>query len=257
MRYAVVLASCALLAGCDPTVYLIREPPKQAYDTVIVLGCPSEADGSPSRCTLGRAGQAALLWKHGFTKSFIVSGSAVHTPYVEAEAIAQAMETLDVPADKIWLEEDALHTDENVFYGMKLADDLGLTRVAIASHGAHAAWACSLMVRWGRPCGAFAMDEDELGSFLPPRETALRALRARRVDGWVPLGEREARIAAATGFSRPPSYLLYPMLGMGLAYTPRPVPRRTPIAWADVRPSIRASTSSTRTASDGASRSSP
>ena len=97
------------------------------------------------------------------------------------------------------------------------------------------------------------MDESELAAFLPPREGELRALRARRVDGWVPLSEREARIEAATGFSRPPSYLLYPMLGMGIAYTPRTIARRTPIAWS----TIRASTSSTRTANDDASRSSP
>lgn len=234
-----VLSLCALvLAGCDPTIYLIREAPKQPYDAVVVLGCPSEADGSPSRCTLGRAGQAALLWKHGYTKSFIVSGGAVHTPYVEAEAIAQAMTALDVPADRIYLEPDANHTDENVYYSMKVADALGQSRLAIASHGAHAAWACSLMVRWGRACGAFAMDEDELGAFLPPREQQLRALRARKVDGWLPLDEREARIREATGFSRPPSYLLYPMLGLGIEWKPRAIVAASPMTWSDRRAAL-------------------
>ena len=238
MRCALVVLGFALAfaaLGCDPTIYLIREPPKQPYDAVVVLGCPSEADGAPSRCTLGRAGQAALLWKHGYTKSFIVSGAAVHSPYVEAEAIAQAMEALDFPADRIWLEPNALHTDENVYYSMMLAEDLGLANLAIASHGAHAAWACSLMVRWGHDCGAFAMDEGELEAFLPPREASLRALRARKVEGWVPLEAREAQIARATGRSRPPSYLLYPMLGMGVAYTPRKVGARTPTTWAAAR----------------------
>lgn len=232
-----LLAAVALL-GCDPTIHLIREAPKQPYDAVVVLGCPSEADGAPSRCTLGRAGQAALLWKHGYTKSFIVSGAAVHTPYVEAEAIAQAMEALEVPADRIYLEPDANHTDENVYYSMKVAEALGLSRLAISSHGAHAAWACSLMVRWGRPCGAFAMDEDELRQFLPPRESALRALRAPKVDGWLPLDEREERIRLATGFSRPPSYLLYPMLGLGIAWKPRAIAASSPMTWSDRRAAL-------------------
>ena len=233
-----VLTLALLSAACDPSIYLIREAPKQPYDAVVVLGCPSETDGTPSRCTMGRAGQAALLWKHGYTKSFIVSGAAVHTPYVEAEAIAQAMTTLGVPGDAIWLEPDALHTDENVFYSMKVADALGLKRLAIASHGAHAAWACSLMVRWGRECGAFAMDVDELETFMPPHEAELRALHARRIESWVPLAEREERIRAATGFSRPPSYVLYPMLGMGLAYRPRTLPPHAPITWNQAKETV-------------------
>jgi hypothetical protein len=226
------LAGGVLVAtGCGE--YVVRAPPSKAFDAVLVPGCPSERDGSPSYCQLGRGGQAAILWRDGWAKNFIVSGSDVHSPYVEAEAIAQVMTTLGVPPDRIILERDALHTDENVYYSILLADKLGYETMAVVSTELAASWMCKLMVRWGRPCSAVGMNLSALEAFMPPYGDALRSLRAPRVDPWTDIGVRESKIHAETGHWRPPSFVLYPLYGsLVRSYRPIPPHHPEPQTWA-------------------------
>ncbi len=236
---ASVLMFAPLLAplfatGCADAL-LEHGPPAKPHDAVIVLGCPAEEDGSLSRCQLGRAGHAYSIWKKGWAKAFIVSGAAVHSPYVEAEAMAMAMALLGVPADKIWLETDALHTDENVYYSMKLARKLGFEDLAIASNGGHAAFACKMMLNWGHPCVGMALDVQELETFMPARFAELHALRARRVEAWMDLDEREERTYQDTGRSRLPSFVLYPLMAAGSGYLPIAPEHVVPTTWADRR----------------------
>src|SRR6185369_1401839 len=96
-------------------------PVRPPYDVVIIPGCPSEADGALSLCQLSRALWGALLWERGDTRAFITSGAAVHSPYVEAEALAAALAALGVPAEHIYLEPNALHTDENMYNSLQIA----------------------------------------------------------------------------------------------------------------------------------------
>lgn len=226
--------------GCSPgpstNTHTHEAPPAQPFDAIVVLGCPSEDDGSLSLCQMGRAGQAAIAWRNGHARSFIVTGGAVHTPYVEAEAIAEAMEAMGVPGDRIVLERNALHTDENVYYASEIAKARGLERVAIASTPAHASWACTMMIARGRACDALPMNIAALEAFMPPYRAALSRLRARRVADWVPCDEREEREFQESGYDRPPSFILYPMLSWRLAdwapYTSHPLP---PITWRERR----------------------
>ncbi len=232
LALGILLVGC-LLSGCT-SKYLVTRPPADPFDAVLIPGCPSEDDGSLSRCQLGRAGHAALLWGEGWTRYFIVSGSDVHTPYVEAEAIAQVMTVLGIPPQRIVLERDALHSDENVYYAVLLAKKLAYARIAVASSGSVAGLLCKMMAKWDYPCAAIAMDTDALERFLPPYEARLRALRAARVADWESLGDREARIAKTNGYGRPPSFLLYPFYGW-LAHSHRPIAPAHPeaITWAE------------------------
>src|SRR5438128_443276 len=124
-RAAALIVLCAgALAGCAPT-YLIGRDPAERFDVIVVPGCPTEGEGRLGRCLIGRAAWAATLWERGQAARFITSGGAVHSPYVEAEALAEAMTALGVPAERIWLERQALHTDENMYFSLLLARALG------------------------------------------------------------------------------------------------------------------------------------
>lgn len=237
LAFAFALASSA----CGASDYVVRTPPKEPYDAVVVPGCPSEDDGSPSYCQLGRAGHAALLWRHGWAKAFIVSGADVHTPYFEADAIAEAMEVLGVPAENIYLERSALHTDENVYYSLLIAKKLGFARLGVASNFLAAGWTCKMMAAWGRSCGAFEMDVSELQAFMPPYEAKLHSLRAKKSESWVDIDEREERRYLQTGRGRLPSWLLYPMLGaLGPTYRPPPPSDPRAVTWADRKAELQA-----------------
>jgi hypothetical protein len=143
------------------------------------------------------------------------------------------MTVLGVPPETILLERDALHTDENVYYSLRLANEAGLKRLAVASNGFIASWMCGVMVQWGHACSGIALDLDALSAFLRPHDAALHALRAHRTKDWEPLVAREARIAKVNGHSRPPSFVLYPLYGwLGPTHRPMAPEHPPPLTWA-------------------------
>jgi hypothetical protein len=232
LAVAIVLA-----AGCGAARFEMHGAPAHPFDVVIVPGCPSELDGSLSRCQMARAVWAAKLWQAGWATHFITSGSAVYTPYVEAEALAAALAALGVPPERIYLEPDALHTDENMVYSMTIARRLGFRSLAVASNAA--ALDCLMLRDWGQDCRAYELDlpwvirrHAELGN-------PLERVRTRKVASFVPLAQREREIARATGRHRSPSFVLY--LGLGFMRTNGehwvppglPLPKTATITWAD------------------------
>ena len=70
-------------------------------------------------------------------KNIIVSGSAVHTPYVESKVYALYLIELGINPDHIIIEDRAEHSLENVFYSMEIAKAHGFERVAVVSDKAH------------------------------------------------------------------------------------------------------------------------
>jgi vancomycin permeability regulator SanA len=219
MNRFVHLVLLSMISACSPK-YVLHAMPNHAFDAVVVLGCPSEMNGAPSRCQIERAGEAAYLWKHGASKNFIVSGAAVHSPYVEAEALAQIMETLGVPSERIFLERNALHTDENILYAIGIANEQHFDNLAVTSQEWHADLGCRMMVSRGRTCSAFGTHARDLAELLPQNDSKVAELRAPRVDPWRPLKERKGEEHSESGDERPPSYVLYTMLSFGLQWNP-------------------------------------
>jgi len=202
--------------GCASQRLEVREPPARPFDAVIVPGCPSARDGTLTRCQARRAMWATILWERGYAHHFITSGSAVHSPFVEAEAIAAAMSAFGVPADRIYLEPEALHTDENIYNGLQLAQLQGWHQLGVASDRGQALGACQMLEDWHRQCGSFSMDYTLVEQRLQAAHTAgidLARIRAPMAATFMPLAQRERERARAAGRSgRPPSFVLYPLM---------------------------------------------
>ena len=203
---------CLMLIGCGASQLEMRGAPPRPFDAVIVPGCPSEDDGALSLCQKSRVLWAFRLWERGWTRNFITSGAAVYSPYVEAEALAAGLAALGVPPEHIWLEPNALHTDENMYYSLQLARALGFHRIAVASDGA--AWDCRMLVDWGQMCKAFTTDRAWVRARHLRVPGVLERVHSTRVADFIPRAERERQIAERTGRHRPPSYLLYLELGL-------------------------------------------
>lgn len=225
MRLVVLLFT---VAGCGAARFEVRGAPSEPFEVAIVPGCPSEADGALSMCQKARALWAAHLWERGWVRRFVVSGAAVHSPYVEADALAAALSALGVPDDRIWIEPNALHTDENLYYSMQIVRELGLSRVAVASDAA--TMDCRMLVAWGQPCGAFTLDHDYARARDRERPGLLARVRSPSVSPWSTLADREREIARNTGRHRTPSWILYPSLGWMSAAGERWIPPGAPIA---------------------------
>lgn len=210
---ALSLVVSGLLSGCIAR-HELRRARSQPFDAAIVPGCPTEADGAVSRCQLSRALYAAHLFSSGQVRVLIASGSAVHNPFSEALGMAMAMAGAGVPADHIYLEPDALHTDENMYFSLRIARALGLRDLAVVSQRGHAAWGCRMMEDWGQSCRSLPVDLSVVEARHQTYAEALRGLRVPTQPHWIELDERERRRARAVGRRRPPSYLLYPAMGV-------------------------------------------
>ncbi|MGZ4049845.1 MAG: YdcF family protein [Bacteroidia bacterium] len=112
---------------------LFRRALKSApYDVIIVPGCPyNGADWTTAM--KGRVIWADYLIKKGIAKNVIFSGAAVYSPYVEGKIMALYAEQLGVPKEKIFIEDKAQHTTENIYNSYWIAKNLGFTKIAVAT----------------------------------------------------------------------------------------------------------------------------
>ena len=194
------------LTGC-PRNYHTLPLADLPVAVALVPGCPTESDGTLSWCQWRRALWAAHLYETGAVSSFVTSGNAVYTPFREADSIAEGMIALGVPAAAITLEPKALHTDENVAYTLKIVEPMALHRLVVASDGGQAAGACAMVRAWSPiPCVVAPIDEAWMRARLA---AGVPDVSLHPVEGWIPLKEREAQIAEATGYRRPSSVWVY------------------------------------------------
>jgi hypothetical protein len=219
----------------------VHGQPAQPFDAVIVPGCPSAKDGRLTHSQMERAIWASVLFQRGEVKNIIVSGAAVHSPFVEAEALAEALAALEVPEGRIYLEPNALHTDENMSFSIEIAECLGFRSLAVASHQGHVDLACRLSATWGQACVALPADRNAVSTRVREVKPRLDPIRSRREALWVPLAERERRTTGGGWRRRPPSFIYYPLLAWrrlgGKIVRPKgPAPRV--VTWAEARSRI-------------------
>jgi uncharacterized SAM-binding protein YcdF (DUF218 family) len=102
------------------------------YDAIIVPGIQFE-NYQWDTIMKGRIYWSKFLFDKGIAKNIIYSGSAVYTPYYEAEIMALYAQAIGIPKQNIYTETKAEHSTENIYYGYKKALQLGFKKVALAS----------------------------------------------------------------------------------------------------------------------------
>ncbi len=123
--------SCSYTKKSAETIYnkaLLSAP----YDAIIVPGYPY-TNGKWNRIMKGRVLWAVHLYSKGITKNIIFSGSAVYSPYVEAEIMQKYAVALGVPIEHTFTETRAEHSTENVYYSYLIAKKNGFNNIALAS----------------------------------------------------------------------------------------------------------------------------
>ena len=140
LKYVALFLIPILISGC----VFIRSTPSytnklfqralknQPYDVIIVPGVPYY-EISKDSVMKGRVVWASYLIKKGIAKNVIFSGGAVYSPYIEAKVFALYGQALGIPKDKIYTEEKAQHSTENVYYSYRIAKKLGFTKIAVAT----------------------------------------------------------------------------------------------------------------------------
>jgi hypothetical protein len=103
------------------------------HDVIILLGCPSNTDGTPSGSQIARIDIGLALRDAGLGDTFIVTGAAVHNQWVEADALAAQLLARGVPAERIVVENRAQHTDENIYYSSRIMEARGWESALVVS----------------------------------------------------------------------------------------------------------------------------
>ena len=108
-----------------------------SVDTLIVLGCPTKSDGSPTPEQRERVMEGVREYKKGVSSHIIMTGTAAHNQFVEAHAMAMLAEANGVPASAVVEEDHAHNTIQNIYYSDKIMEEHGWRSTEVISSPYH------------------------------------------------------------------------------------------------------------------------
>jgi hypothetical protein len=134
--FLIVFGVFSLLSSCSYSSKtckeLLKESNNEQYDIIVVPGVPLE-NGHWSRIMKARVYWSKYLYDKGIAKNIMYSGSAVYTPYYEAEIMSLYAQALGIPKEHIYTETKAEHSTENIYYSYLKAKELNFNHIALAS----------------------------------------------------------------------------------------------------------------------------
>ncbi len=104
-------------------------------ELIIVLGCRTLPDGTPSLCLRRRTQRAVQLWQQGAAPALLTTGGVGEGPVAEGTAAAAFATSQGVPADVITVEDRSTSTLENALLSRPLT---AAQRVIIVTDAPHA-----------------------------------------------------------------------------------------------------------------------
>jgi uncharacterized SAM-binding protein YcdF (DUF218 family) len=107
------------------------------FDAIIVLGYKSDDDGNPTPTQQARVNEAVREYERGVAPRLIISGAAVHSPFVEAKVMARMAEAQGIPASAIYVEPEARNTIQNVCYSERIMKAHGWRSAEVISGASH------------------------------------------------------------------------------------------------------------------------
>ncbi len=158
------------------------------YDAIIIPGIPYDT-ANPEFMMSVRIRWAKLLYEKGVAKNIIFSGSAVHTPFIEGRYMKIIAESLGIPSNHTFSEERALHSTENITYGLEMANSLGFKKVAIATDPYQSIFLSSMYEKINPSLPFLPLNVDSIPSFkiLLPHVN----VNAAFVQNFIPLEKRK------------------------------------------------------------------
>ncbi|HSU31421.1 MAG TPA: YdcF family protein [Bryobacteraceae bacterium] len=141
LRIALILVIVCLLYPAVILGFYFFAPHENAklgkVDTLIVLGCPTEPDGSPTPEQRERVMEGVREFKRGASGHIIMTGTAAHNGFVEAHSMAMLAEANGVPASVVLVEDQAHDTIQNIYYSDKIMETHGWHTTEVISSPYH------------------------------------------------------------------------------------------------------------------------
>jgi uncharacterized SAM-binding protein YcdF (DUF218 family) len=107
------------------------------FDTIIVLGTPANADGTPSPEQRDRTLEGVREFKAGIAPHLILTGGPAHNQFVEAHVMATLAIAQGVPPSAVIEEDQAQNTVQNIFYSERIMAQHDWTSAEVVSSPSH------------------------------------------------------------------------------------------------------------------------
>ena len=128
--FLVLINSCSF--SVEQTIKMYAEVEDKQFDIIIVPGVPFE-NNEWGEIMKARVYWSKYLYDKGIARNVMYSGSAVYSPYFEAEIMGLYGQAIGIPKEHIYVEKKAEHSTENVYYSYKKARKLGFKKIALAT----------------------------------------------------------------------------------------------------------------------------
>lgn len=109
----------------------------QKFDALIVLGCPTKPDGSPTPEQRERVLETVREYRRGTSAHIIMTGGAAHNRFTEAHSMALLAEANGVPPSAIVEENQARDTIQNIYYSDRIMREHGWHSAEVISSPYH------------------------------------------------------------------------------------------------------------------------
>ncbi|MFN8308591.1 MAG: YdcF family protein [Chitinophagales bacterium] len=134
--FLLMLLASVFVSSCTMTKWSAKHfevaKAQAPFDAIVVPGTPY-GETPLNSIFAARILWAKYLYDKGLVKHVIFSGAAVGSPYYEGMAMKIIADSLGIPSDCTFAEIKAEHSVENVWYGWKMAKQLGFKNVALAT----------------------------------------------------------------------------------------------------------------------------
>ena len=107
------------------------------FDAIIVLGTPSNPDGSPSPEQRSRVLEGVRELHAGIAPRLIMTGGRAHNQFVEAHTMVELARAEGVPPTALVEEGQAQNTVQNIFYSTAIMERCGWRSAEIVSSPSH------------------------------------------------------------------------------------------------------------------------
>lgn len=115
----------------------MRNTQRSHFDAIIVLGCPSKPDGTPSENERARVDEGVREYRAGIAPRIIMTGGPAHNRYVEAQVMGALAETEGVPESAVIEEGQAHDTIQNAYYSVRIMQEHGWHSAEVVSEPSH------------------------------------------------------------------------------------------------------------------------
>jgi uncharacterized SAM-binding protein YcdF (DUF218 family) len=127
LRKVLIIALVVVLVVVIGTAFVYRNIPNHNtdlthFDTLIVLGNPADADGTPSPEQRERTLEGVREYKAGVAPHLIFTGGAAHNRFVEGDVMKTLAVEQGVPSNDITVEDQAQNTIQNIYYSEQIME---------------------------------------------------------------------------------------------------------------------------------------